>query len=252
MIRDAIEAAGVFTIQDLCTLGPDAEAAAPSLGLSKHFFEDFSRMFATAKERAAEDDEEKVSQMVDILNAEGDIIMRRARSDVHQNGFWHRAVNVWVVCPSTTRVLLGLRALSKSNDPHRWTCVCGRVPSGEVSMDTAVVRLAAEFQISAVPDQQLFLVFSMKCPRNIDRGVFAGQQDSVLIDVYLAILDEEMPLEALHLDVRSKQAAKYASVAEIARAYEVKDEAYVIPPNEEYINKLVYHLRRTCKTGGQL
>jgi len=246
-IRVAIKSGGIFTTQDLLALGMDADSVASRLRVGGDAKLILARVFTIAKAQAEGHDEERMAQTIDVLNGEGEFIMRRSRGDVHRLGMWHRTVNVWVVCPSTSRVLLGQRAANKDVDSHRWTCVCGRVPSGELSMNTAVARLATEFSIQAVPDQQIFMVFSMKCPRTIESGVFAGQHDGAWADVYLATIEEEIPTARLHLDVRAKQAAKYASLAELQRAYEVKDESYVTPPNDEYIKKLMHYLRKTCK-----
>mmetsp|Transcript_89200 Transcript_89200/g.260788 ORF Transcript_89200/g.260788 Transcript_89200/m.260788 type:complete len:241 (-) Transcript_89200:14-736(-) len=193
-------------------------------------------------------DDERMGQMLDVLNGEGELIMKRTRADVHRNGFWHRAVNIWIICPSTTRLLMGQRAAGKDMDPHRWSCAAGRVPSGDLSMNTAISRLAAEYSITAVADRQIGMAFSMRCPRTFTSGLFSGQQDAAWVDVYIATLDEELPLSRLHLDTRAKQAARYVSLAELRRAFEVRDEAYVIPPNDEYCKKLLHYLRKTCES----
>lgn len=166
---------------------------------------------------------------------------------VHRQGFWHRAVNVWILCTSTSRVLIGQRSVSKDVDKGKWTCVCGRVPSGELSHTAAVERLEEEFSIRDLPDEQVSLIFSMKCPRKITTGIFAGQDDGAWMDVYVAVLKEEIPIEKLHLDVRAKQAAKYVSLEDLQRNLEVKDDKYVVPSNPEYTKKLFHHLRKTCQ-----
>merc|ERR1711990_557217 len=125
---------------------------------------------------------------------------------------------------------MGQRAITKDVDPKKWTCVCGRVPSGQLSMDTAVERLRTELSIEAEPDKQLSMVFRLKCPRLIRDGVFAGMQDGAWIDVYVACLPDEIPTEKLHLDVRAKQAVKYVDVAEVQTALKTNDTTYVIPP----------------------
>merc|ERR1719160_484169 len=102
--------------------------------------------------------------------------MSKSRYIVHREGFWHRALNVWVIDLSTGRVLIGQRAASKDIDPCKWTCVSGRVPSGELSMNAAVSQLENEFSIKPTSTSQsgvtsgppsalreVSLMFSIKC-----------------------------------------------------------------------------------------
>lgn len=246
-IREAALRAGILTTQELGALGTNADVVATMLRLGTAARSHFGHIFAIAKARADGADQERLGQRLDVLNAEGHLIMTRPRGDVHRQGFWHRAVNIWPICPSTLRVLVGQRAVSKDTDALRWTCACGRVSSGDLSMNTAVDCLAAEFSIRAVPDEQISLAFTLKCPRRITRGLFAGQLDGAWIDVYLMVLDQEIPVERLLLDVRAKQAAKYVSLDELERALAAKDDNYVIPTNDEYTDKLVRYLRRMCR-----
>eukprot|EP00747_Dinoflagellata_sp_TGD_P168524 gnl/TRDRNA2_/TRDRNA2_195087_c0_seq1.p1 gnl/TRDRNA2_/TRDRNA2_195087_c0~~gnl/TRDRNA2_/TRDRNA2_195087_c0_seq1.p1 ORF type:complete len:275 (-),score=60.57 gnl/TRDRNA2_/TRDRNA2_195087_c0_seq1:63-887(-) len=245
-LRDAVMRANLLTTQDLGSLALDLDQAASRLNLSDEARSAFASVFQICRSRAESKDEEKMNMMLDVLNSEGQLIMVRRRCDVHKQGFWHRVVNVWVIVTSTWRVLLGQRAMSKDMDPRRWTCVCGRVPSGELSHTAAEERLETEFSIRDLPHTEISLMFSMKCTRLITRGLFAGQQDAACTDVYVACLKEEIPVEKLHLDVRAKQAAKYVTLEELQSAYNIKDESYVIP-SEEYSKKLFHYLRKTCE-----
>merc|ERR1719379_2469250 len=185
--------------------------------------------------------------------------MSKPRYIVHREGFWHRALNVWVIDLSTGRVLIGQRAASKDIDPGKWTCVSGRVPSGELSMNAAVDQLDNEFSIkptqasgitgAGAPSalREVSLMFSIKCCRDITNGVFAGQRDATWLDVYAACLNEEIPVEKLKLDLRDKQAARYIRLEQLRRAYARRDPEFVIPANEEYIAKLFKYLNKLFK-----
>lgn len=246
-IRNAVMRANLMTTQDLGSLAMDADLAADKLKLSPSARGNFASIFAITKARAENCDQERMHTYLDVLNGEGQLIMRRPRCDVHRQGFWHRAMNVWVLCTSTSRVLMGQRSVSKDVDPRKWTCVCGRVRSGELSHTAAVERLEEEFSIRDLPDEQFSLIFSMKCPRKITEGIFKGQDDGAWMDVYVAVLKEEVPIERLHLDVRAKQAAKYVSLVDLQRALQTKDEDYVIPANPEYLPRLFHYMRKTCE-----
>jgi len=219
------------------------------LGLTAEQQGKFNKLFALSKLQAECQDEERSKLPLDVLNSQGRTMMALPRADVHQQGYWHRAVNVWILCPSTGRVLVGQRATGKYVDARRWTCACGRLDAGEHSMDAAVRRVAAEFNISAVPEQQeiseetasVNLIFMLRVRSQIEKGVYAGQEDNTYLDVYLATLHKEIPLEHLQLDVRDKQACKYIAIDELEMAFRQKSESFVIP-SEEYSRKLIYYL----------
>lgn len=252
-LREAIIQADVVSVTDLGSLALDSDTAATMLKVPDSCRAAFSSVFATAKACSEGDYERKMYAMLDVLNSEGHFIMSRPRHIIHRDGFWHRAVNVWVLCASTQRILLGQRADSKDIDPAKWTCVCGRVPSGELSMQAAELQLRSEFSIRDLQeDKDIFLMFSMKTSRTISTGVFSGQRDATWLDVYVARLWEEIPVEKLLLDVRDKQAVKYISLDELKDAYEREDPKYVIPDNHEYMKKLFHYLKMQCREAKEL
>jgi len=244
-LADTILSSGLRTTQDLGTLAEDADVAAAKLKVPDGLRATFAEVFAVAKGRASAESEERMHMPLDVLNNEGHLVMTRPRHEIHRQGFCHRGVNVWVICPSSERVLLGQRCMSKDHDPRKWTCVCGRVPAGELSYNAAVDKLADEFNIA--DGAQVDLMFSMKCQKRMTKGVFAGQTDSVWLDVYVAVLQAEVPVHRILLNVKAKQAASYVPLADLARSFEVQDPSYVHPPNEEYTKKLLHYLEKTCE-----
>ena len=42
------------------------------------------------------------------------------RSHVHSNGLWHCSVHIWIINPSTSKILLQKRSMSKDTFPGRW------------------------------------------------------------------------------------------------------------------------------------
>mmetsp|Transcript_59682 Transcript_59682/g.129255 ORF Transcript_59682/g.129255 Transcript_59682/m.129255 type:complete len:272 (+) Transcript_59682:86-901(+) len=247
LVRGALLNDGLLSIEALSPLAMDTEAEAERLGLFGSARRAFTGIAAVARARVEGADEERKSQLFDVLNAEGEIIMAKTREDIHRNGFWHRAINVWVLSTSTSRVLLGQRSVGKEENQGRWTCACARLPRGELSMSFATQCLFSEFSIGVVPDKQLSLLFSIKCPRPILKGLFVGQHDKAWIDVYVACLEQETPVEKLSLDLREKRAAKYVTLDELQAAFESNSEDIVVPSAAEYSAKLLWHLRRLCK-----
>ncbi|CAK0791382.1 unnamed protein product [Prorocentrum cordatum] len=249
-LQDALLLNKCLTTQELATAGSDAEDAARRLGLSLPGQEAFVSIFAFVREKANIRTDERMKQMLDVVNESGELIMRRPRCEVLSKGFRYRAVNVWALCPKTGRVLIGQRAVAKDMDPDKWTCVCCRVPSGELSMNVAAEQLSQEFGIEVALDTHMSLAFSLKTEREITRGLFSGHVDKTMTDVYVATLDEEVPLQLVHLDVRVMRAAKYVEVADLEKALVEKDSSFVTPPSEEYSRKLIQFMRRMCREVG--
>merc|ERR1712096_233371 len=119
--------------------------------------------------------------------------------------------------------------------------------SGELSMTSAQDQLNNELSIRGLQeDTELSLAFSVRSYRQITSGVFEGQRDATWLDVYIAQLQEEIPLERLLLDVHDKEAARYVSIPELRDAYETKNPEFVMPADQEYVTKLFQHIRMTC------
>lgn len=194
--------------------------------------------------------EEKMNMMLDVLDTEGHFIMSKPRSVVHRQGFWHRALTLWVVDLKSKSVLIGQRPTSKDIDPGRWTCVTGRVRSGQLSISAALEQLEGETSIkmSDAVHGDVQLMFSIKCAREIENGIFAGQRDATWLDVYAAVLRDTIPIEQLKLDTKDKQAIRYIKISELKEAYERKDPEFVIPSNEEYTKKLFHYLESIVDT----
>lgn len=235
----------VFSVSDLGNLAMDAEAAATSLEIAPDRKGLFEAIFATAQAAVDSAYEKKMYSPLDVLDGGGAFIMSRPRYIVHRDGFWHRAVNVWVLCIDTGRVLLGQRASTKDIDPNKWTCICGRVPSGDFSFNAAMEQLSSEVGLKGLElDADVSLAFSMKSMRTITQGVFNGQSDATWLDVYVATLATEVPLERLHLDVADKQDVKYITIDQLRDAYDRKDPDFVLPANHEYLAKLFRYLTK--------
>merc|ERR1719473_1355581 len=85
-------------------------------------------------------------------------------------------------------------------------------------------------------------MFSTKCQHVIKAGVFEGQRDATWLDVYVACLEEPIPVEQLKLDTKDKSAVRYISMEALQQAYLSKNPEFVIPQNEEYTHKLFQFL----------
>lgn len=214
----------------------------------------FERLSSLAQARVRQGDEAAEARSlhpVDVLNAQGQVIMQKPRNVAHRNGMWHRSVNVWLLCPTSARVLIGQRSGQKDRDPFRWTCACGRVLGGQLSMDTAVELAASEFGMEALPEKNISLAFTMKNSQRYSTGLFAGHVDATVLDVYVMTIPREIPVERVLCNAPAKQDLKYISLADLSQAWEGSNSEYVLPPRE-YADRLIDRMRKICEDHGGL
>lgn len=63
---------------------------------------------------------------------------RKAKSDVHRDGEWHRSVHVWILT-TDGRLLLQKRSAQKENHGGLWdVSAAGHVSAGETALETAI------------------------------------------------------------------------------------------------------------------
>lgn len=78
------------------------------------------------------------------------------RREVHRDGDWHRAVDVFVV--KGDEVLLQKRCATKDSYPDTWDLSCGgHITAGEGSLETAVRELEEELGLKARPEELEFV-----------------------------------------------------------------------------------------------
>ena len=117
-------------------------------------------------------------EMLEIINAEGDIIGIRSRSEIHGNpSLMHKVVHV-LVFNDKGELLLQKRSMNKDVAPGMWdTSVGGHVAPGEDIIDAAKREMKEELGVMPNNLQQLYsfiykndyeieLVFSYKCFHN--------------------------------------------------------------------------------------
>jgi len=84
---------------------------------------------------------------IDIVNERDEVIGKKFKDLVHQNGDWHRVVHVWVF-NSKKGVLIHKRAICKKMFPGFWdTIIGGHLNSGESYEEAAKRELAEEVGI---------------------------------------------------------------------------------------------------------
>ena len=113
-----------------------------------------------------------MEEQFDVLNARGELSGETAaRSKVHAEGLLHRAVHVWLWCPSSGEVLLQERAACKDSWPCRWdVSSAGHVSAGGIALDAAVRELEEELGVAVPPFRLRFLFTHLEKLESIQKG----------------------------------------------------------------------------------
>ncbi|KAL0867380.1 hypothetical protein Bca101_046498 [Brassica carinata] len=183
----------------------------------------------------------------DVLTKSGEktgVSKPRHVSEVHRDGDYHRAVNVWIFVESTQELLLQLRSDDKDSWPGRWDISsAGHISAGDPSLISAQRELEEELGIKLPKDafEKLF-VFLQECV--INDGKFINNEFS---DVYLVTILHPIPLEAFTLQKEEVSAVKYIPYEEYRNFLAKKDPTYVpYDVNGEY-GKLFHIIRQRCQ-----
>ncbi len=89
-------------------------------------------------------------EMFEVFDADGSLLGRERRSEVHRRGLWHKAVNV-LLFSSDGRLYLQRRAANKDVWPDAWDVSVGEhLKPGESAIDGAHRGLEEELGVSGV------------------------------------------------------------------------------------------------------
>ena len=84
-----------------------------------------------------------MGEQLDIYDEKGNPLGRELRSAVHEQGLWHKTVNLWVLRPGN-KILFQMRSSSLRDNPSKlYTPASGHVLAGE-SVEDCLKREAAE------------------------------------------------------------------------------------------------------------
>lgn len=83
-------------------------------------------------------------ELLDIVNAQDDVIGQATRAEIHKAGHLHRAAHIVVFDPHD-RILVQKRSLSKDSNPGLWdSSAAGHVDAGESYLNCAIRELEEE------------------------------------------------------------------------------------------------------------
>lgn len=176
-----------------------------------------------------------IEEYFDILDKDGKKIGQVCpRSVVHQNGYYHATVHVWVVNQSGN-ILLQKRSAQKDTHPGLWDISCaGHLSDGDTALDAAVRELYEELGIVIdTPSRFQFLFRIFKSYISLDQLI----KDYEFSDVFiLQVADTEM----IRFCPEEISEVKYVSPEAFKKMVYTTDPD-LVPHDEEY-GKILDHL----------
>jgi isopentenyl-diphosphate delta-isomerase type 1 len=163
------------------------------------------------------------------------------RSIVHQNGYYHATVHVWVVNESG-EILLQKRSAQKDTHPGLWDISCaGHLTAGDTPLDAAVRELYEELGISVdTPSRFQFLFRVFKSYISPDQSI----KDNEFSDVFILQVADTEIIRFSHEEISE---VKYVLPALLENMVSNADPA-LVPHDEEYFKFLVYLKSRFVKS----
>lgn len=145
----------------------------------------------------------------DVLDYDGNKTgQTKLRTEVHQEGDWHKTVHIWIV-NDRNEILLQKRSANKDLNPNKWDISCaGHLSAGESSLEGAVREIKEELGIEVTNDQ-LQLLTTLKRESRYSL-TFINKEFK---DVYLLCFSVDV--DKVQLQEEEVSEIKYVSVQEI-------------------------------------
>ena len=92
-------------------------------------------------------------EYIDIYNEEGNPLgIKKTKKEVHEQGFWHRSVHVWIT-NSKGEILIQKRSPLVNNHPNEWDISsAGHISAGENDITSALRETEEELGLKLAPE----------------------------------------------------------------------------------------------------
>ncbi len=164
-----------------------------------------------------------MAEYFDLLDNNGKLTgKKKLREEVHRDGDWHRAVNIWVK-NSKGQYLLQKRAPNKDSFPNYWdTSAGGHVKSGQDYLAAALTELAEELGLK-VDSSELQSICVYKIRKLSDRCKFKNNEF-----IHLYLLEKDLDLSKVKFQAEEISALKWVNWKELTEF--IKSKKHILTP----------------------
>ena len=138
----------------------------------------------------------------------------KSRRMVHEKGFWHREIAVWII-KDKTKALIQKRAASKKLAPNMWSLTAGHINTGEPIIKAAIREVSEELGMEKLGPSDFKLIAVQKAQYQAN-GLFNN------IYKYIYVLQTNLEETDFHIQQEELSEVKYIELSELKNMKKTK------------------------------
>ncbi len=164
-----------------------------------------------------------MEELYDVVDENNNLLgFSKTKTEVHKEGYWHRAVHVWVI-NQNGEILVQKRTAIKTFSPNLWDMsMGGHISAGEEPIESAVRELKEELGLD-VSQKSLDYIYLDKHEVILHNGIER-------LFHYVYIVRTALPVENFKIQEEEVAEIKYISLSEfeqeVKKSSKVMDEPY--------------------------
>lgn len=167
-----------------------------------------------------------MAEFFDILDEQGNKTGKtKARTEVHRDGDWHKAVHIWIV-NDKDEILLQKRSPNKDSYPNMWDISsAGHLTAGDDSLQGAIREIKEELGVDVTPSQLKLIGVRKKADKYSQTFI-----NNEFNDVYLLRLSLDLDKITLQEDEVSE--VKYIPINKFRSMIKTRDKTLLMHDDE--------------------
>ena len=167
-----------------------------------------------------------MTEFFDVLDEQGNKTGKtKARSEVHRDGDWHKAVHIWIV-NNKDEILLQKRSPNKDSHPNMWDISsAGHLTAGDDSLSGAIREIKEELGVDIQSSQLKLIGVRKKADKYTSTFI-----NNEFNDVYLLRLS--LDLNKIVLQEEEVSEVKYVPINEFRKMIKTKDKTLLMHDDE--------------------
>lgn len=164
-------------------------------------------------------------EYIDIYDEKGNSLgVKKTKKEVHEQGFWHRSVHIWVI-NSKGEVLIQRRSPLVDNHPNEWDISsAGHVSAGENDITSALREVREEIGLKLTPENFIQIGTVKQTSKRV------GYINNEINPVYIIKMD--LKIDKIKKQEEEVSEVKFIPYQELRGIIESKDFSFVQHPEE--------------------